>query len=661
MNGLSRALQLRHWPHSARTLAWLALVIVLALLPHLRHLPPWIPLFFVTATGWRLWIEVSAASLPPRWLRNLLALLLMALVVGNFRTLNGLEAGTALLSVMAGMKLLESRAQRDYTVVIFIAFFLLFAELLYEQTLMMLPYLLGCTLLSVSVLLQLHVSDRALTARQALGRAGRMLLQALPLTVLLFLLVPRLPGQFWVLPARGAASSGLSDEMSPGDVSNLTLSDEVAFRVQFQDAAPPNNKLYWRAIVLHDFDGRTWRRRRGALFGQQGIETLAPPYRYRMLLEPSNQPYIPALDVPLQSDLRRSYIGSDRQLASFMPVTQLTAVNVVSAADYRLDKQLPDTLRRIDTALPGALNPRARTLAQQWRNEAGDDAVYMRRLLQWFHTQSFYYTLEPPSLGVNAIDEFLFTTQKGFCEHYASALTFMLRAVHIPARVVTGYQGGEFNPISGYWVIRQADAHAWVEAWLPEQGWVRVDPTMAIAAERIERGLVVPTETGVQQTNEIKVANRGWLPGVQQRWDALNTFWKERIVNFDPEEQRAVLQRLGIANADWRALGLLLGAAFIAFFLGLMVYLGWQYRPARLAPETEVWRALLRKLEKQGVHHAPHEGPVDFLNRAAQLKPGIAGLLLKVRDAYVALRYAPDPAPQLLSHLKHLVNQLPVR
>lgn len=656
---LPAMLRISEWPESAKSLGALACVVLLALLPHVTHLPIWVPLCMIAATSWRLWIEVHAAALPNKWLRSGLALLALLVVGANFRSLNGLEAGTALLGMMAGMKLLESRSVRDYSILVFLALFLLFAELLYEKNMALLPYLLICTTLIVTCLLRLHDGGAQLSYGAALARSSRMLLQALPLAALLFLFVPRLPGQFWVLPSRGAATTGLSDEMSPGDVSDLSLSSDVAFRVEFQGEPPPTVQRYWRAVVLHDFDGRTWRRRRNEMFTPQKVITGSKPYRYRMLMEPSNQPWIPALDVPLQSDLRRSFITSDMQLITLMPVTNLIAVNVLAATDYRLGDRLSDTMFRIDTRLPGELNPRARELAAQLRADGGDEAGYVRAILNMFRQQAFYYTLEPPRLGVHTVDDFLFNTRRGFCEHFASAFTFLMRAGGVPARVVTGYQGGEINAVNNYLVVRQSDAHAWSEIWLNDRGWVRVDPTAAIAPQRVERGL----ESAIAESESVPgrtLKRSRWLYELRQNWDAVNTYWKSRIVNFDNADQQAVMSLLGVENADWRKLGIALLIAFIGFFLGMMAWLTWRYRPPRAEPAVEAFAALKRKLARAGVACAPYEGPVDFLTRAAGSLPTSSEKLHELRAVYVALRYGPKPSTQLLSQLRYLVNQLRV-
>jgi transglutaminase-like putative cysteine protease len=645
------------WPESAKSLGILCGMLLLALLPHLTHLPVWIPLCVLGAMAWRLWIEIHAGALPNKWLRSGLAFIALVSVLASFRSLNGLEAGTALLAMMAGMKLLESRQLRDYTILIFISLFLLFAELLYEQEIILLPYLLLCTVLTVTCLLRLHDGGAQLRFGEALRRSTRMLLQALPLAALLFVLVPRLPGQFWVLPSRDAATSGLSNEMSPGDISNLSLSSEVAFRAQFTGEIPPNSQRYWRALVLHDFDGRTWRHRQFESLSAQKVHHGERTYSYRMLMEPSNQRWIPVLDIPLQTNLRRSFLTSDLQLVAWQPVAQLIAVDVVAATEYQFGNTLTQTARRMDTRLQGELNPRSRTLAIKLFAASSDPATYVNTVLSLFREQEFFYTLEPPKLGVHTVDDFLFNTKRGFCEHFASTFTFMMRAAGIPARVVTGYLGGELNTINNYLVVRQSDAHAWSEVWLEGRGWVRIDPTAAVAPQRVERNL----DSAIDQSEFVPgrtLRRSTWLYQARQNWDAVNTFWKARIVNFDSDDQRDLLSKLGIKNPDWRTLGWGLLMTFICFFIAMILWLGWKYRPRQRDPVVQAYDALKHKLAKAGITAAAHEGPVDLLTRAAAAKPALATQLAELRDVYIALRYQPDAMPQQLTRLRHLVNQL---
>ncbi|MES1190311.1 MAG: DUF3488 and transglutaminase-like domain-containing protein [Steroidobacter sp.] len=652
----SISLRFNHWPESARELTFTTSAVLLALLPHVPHLPYWIPVIVIASLLWRIVVELRAAALPNKWLRNAIAITALMSVLITFHTLNGLEAGTALLSIMAGMKLLETRDHRDYTILIFIAFFLLFAELLYDQSMWMLPYMAISTLFTTATLMRLHDGGAQLTYRDALKRCTWMAIQAAPLAILLFIFFPRLQGQFWTLPSRSGATSGLSDTMSPGDVSRLSLSDDVAFRVEFKGAAPPEAQRYWRAIVLHDFDGRTWSRTRL----QPALPTVIPrsvAYDYRLLLEPSNQRWIPLLDAPLQWRLPHSIMLPDLQLRSAEPIAQLTAVEVQSATAYQLDQQLSSYARRMDTRLPHTTNPRSHELAQQMRQQAGDDATYINNVLRMFRQQHFYYTLEPPPLHANAVDDFLFNTRSGFCEHYASAFTVLMRAAGIPARVVTGYQGGEFNSLGNYLIVRQSDAHAWSEVWLDNKGWVRVDPTAAIAPDRVNMGLDSALSASEPVPGRL-LRQFHWINSMRLSWDALNTFWKDHIIEFNAMEQQLLLSKIGIDSNDWRSLGFGLVIIFIAFFVTLLAYLTWKFRSVAIDPVQREYLRLQNRLEKYQIVRQPHEGPYDFLARAAKLHPSGAMILKEIRDIYIALRYQPQPDQERLSRLRELVNAM---
>jgi transglutaminase-like putative cysteine protease len=649
------AIRFKHWPESARELTLSTAVVLLALAPHVPHLPFWIPLIVVGCLAWRVTLELHAAVLPNKWLRNFIAIAAMISVFVKFRTLNGLEAGTALLSVMAGMKLLETRDHRDYTILIFIAFFLLFAELLYDQSLWMIPFTGVTTLFCAATLMRLHDGGARLSYSDALKRCVRMGLQAAPLAILLFLFFPRLQGQFWALPSRGGATSGLSDSMSPGDVTHLSLSDDVAFRVEFTGTPPPPFNLYWRAIVLHGFDGRTWRRTREAP-SPPSVQPLGSIYEYRLLLEPTNQSWIPVLDVPLDWQLPRSAMSGDMQLVTAEPVSKVTAISVRSTIQYKFGEQLSTWARNTDLQLPERSNPRARELAQKLLSQAGDEKQYINTVLRMFNRENFSYTLEPSPLGLNAVDDFLFNTHNGFCEHYASAFTVLMRSAGIPARVVTGYQGGEFNGMGNYMIVRQADAHAWSEVWLKGEGWVRIDPTAAIAPERVNKGL----QSALSDAEPVpgRMLRRfEWLNSMRLGFDAVNTFWKKHIVQFDALKQQSLLANVGIDSTDWRTLGLTLVIIFVIFFLGLLVYLTWRYKPAPIDPAAREYLKLQHKLEALQIVRLPHEGPSDFLKRAATLQPARATQLKDISDAYVALRYSPRPEDDLFENLKKMINE----
>jgi transglutaminase-like putative cysteine protease len=644
-------------PVALRGLDGVLAALAVAAAAHLPNLPAWTLLLLVAAIAWRWTADRRGLALPPRWLRAAAAVAGLVVVLAAFRTVNGIEAGTAFLVLMAAVKLLETRAPRDLTVLVFIAWFLLYAALLRDQRLQLLPWLAAGSLLATAALLRVHAGTAGDSWRAVLHRATALTLQALPLAAALFLLFPRLPGPFWGLAAPSSARTGLSDEMTPGDVSDLSVSGEPAFRVRFAGAPPPPVQRYWRGPVLHEFDGRSWRRPRGQAFPAQAVSFSGAPVDYQITLEPHDRNWILALDLPGEWPEQEAYRAYDFTLLSPRPLTDVASFRLRSYPGYRAGTELPKSMRNKDTQLPPSGNPGAVALGRELLARYREPGEIARAMLRLFRNQAFVYTLEPPRLGEDAVDEFLFTTRKGFCEHYASAFTVVMRAAGVPARVVTGYQGGEFNPIGGYLLVRQSDAHAWSEIWLVDRGWVRVDPTAAVAPERIERGLVNAVGVDEPAPGRFRQESELWLQ-VTLTWDVVNDFWNERVVRFNAARQFGLLERLGVDDPDWRALGLGLAASLAAFFAGLSAYLAWKHRgperdwPARLHAETA------RRLRRRGLVPGRAEGPIAFLDRAAAACPDLAGDLGRIRDLYAGLRYGPRPGTGDLSRFKHLVNRL---
>jgi protein-glutamine gamma-glutamyltransferase len=642
-------------------LVWVTGALALAVAPHLTHLTPWVVMLAAVSAAWRLTVEVKHWALPPKWVRILVAFGALLGVLVTYRTLNGVEAGTALLVVMAGMKLLETRSVRDLTVIVFLSYFALFAAFLYEQQLLYLPYMLATAWLLTVTLMRIHESTATLRVREASRITGKMLLQALPLAVLLFLFFPRLPGQFWAVPARSQAATGVSDEMSPGDISDLSISGKIAFRVRFQGDAPPPRERYWRGPVLHDFDGRTWRGGQ-ALFMPQVVTPSGRSYTYRLTLEPHQQRWVFALDAATGWPARRTMRTADLQLvtARRFPVSTLTSFDLTSSTTYRVESPLPVAMLKSDLRLPPERNPRSVALARELRARAGGDREFIRAVLAKFREEEYFYTLEPPRLERDSVDDFLFNTRRGFCEHFASAFTVLARAAGIPARIVAGYQGGEFNPMGGYYVVRQSDAHAWAEVWLEGDGWVRVDPTAAVAPERIESGSLELALSEDEAAAARFMRQNEFLTSLRFAWDAANTFWNDQIVEFGEVQQRWLLKRLDVDDLRWEHLGVALFLALVGFFIAMSAYLAWRFRPRRRDPVVQAWHALRNKLGAKQLAHQPHEGPVDYLTRVARARPELASELADIRRLYVSLRYGPAPLTSELSRLKFLVNQLRV-
>jgi protein-glutamine gamma-glutamyltransferase len=637
-------------------MVWVIAGLALATVPHVGHIAIWTMLIAAVATALRMTIEVKRWALPPKWVNTGIAFIALLGVLASYRTLNGIDAGTSLLIVMAGMKLLETRSVRDLTVVVFLCYFALFAAFLYDQNMVALPYMLFTAGLLTMTLMRIHQTE-SMPIREAAATTGKMFLQALPLAVLLFLFFPRIPGQFWAVPAREKALSGLSEEMTPGDVSELTLSGDTAFRVRFEGEPPPPRERYWRGPVMHMFDGRTWRYA-GTSRVPQEVASSGSTYRYRISLEPQRRNWIFALDMVTGWDTSRAERAEDFQLsARQQQISVLTSFDLESTPTYVTTSERRNDLRRLDTYIPRNRNTRTIELARQMRESAGSDEAFIQSVLTKFGSEEFYYTLQPPALALNAVDDFLFNTRRGFCEHFASAFTVMARSVGIPARIVTGYQGGEFNPIGGYFIVRQSDAHAWSEVWLEGQGWQRIDPTAAIAPERIERGLdaAISAEEDVPGRD---LRQSALLSKIRLAWDAANTFWNDQVVEFGESQQQWLLELFNIKDPRWEYLGVGLVVGLVGFFLILSAYLTWRFKPRSRDPVAHVYEQLCRKLAKLGVPRQPHEGPNDYVARAAQARPELATQLAEVLGVYVSLRYGPTPLPTQFSRLKFLVNQL---
>jgi transglutaminase-like putative cysteine protease len=622
-------------------LAWTTAALVGGMLLHVDRVPFWVTGAALLCVGWRLAAEVRAIRLPRRLPKIAVAMMLIVAVLMQFHTLNGLSAGTALLVVMGAIKLLETFARRDRYVVIGSTVFLLLAACLDRQELTRAPlYLLEawicCTALAVVAQEGTSLSNRA-----AGMLAARSLALAAPLAVLMFLFFPRMVGAFWTLPQADSAVTGLSDSMSPGGISDLSVSDDPAFRVRFLDGEPPPpQERYWRGPVLHEFDGYTWKR--GASFYRQAIlqhEGIA--YRYRVTMEPTSQRWWFALDTVAEYPTRRAYLTFDHQLLANDPISRPTTFEAVSYT-RNTTAGPPSTLaRRDDTKLPQGRNPRAVQLAREMRAAVANDAEFVQAVLEMFRRGGFEYTLTPPKLDLDSVDDFVFNTKRGFCGHYASAFVTMMRAAGVPSRVVTGYQGGEWNPVREYFLVRQSDAHAWAEVWLDGRGWTRVDPTAVVAPERLRRGVFDLMPQAMSAAQRL-MRDLPWIAGVRMRWDAVNDWWNERVVRFDLATQMNLLKWLGFESPDWRPLGWLFAAALVGWLMFVAWHVGKALRTTPMDRLARAYTRLCAKLAKAGAPRAGHEGPLAYADTVAARRPDLAGPVRALLSRYAELRYGRD-------------------
>ncbi|MBI5659464.1 MAG: DUF3488 domain-containing transglutaminase family protein [Nitrosomonadales bacterium] len=625
--------------------------ILMVAAPHAGHLLLWVSALCAVLLGWRAYLAYSGAPLPPRWLLLAITLGGVGGILISFHTLFGREAGVTLLVLLAALKLLELRAARDATIVIYLACFIVVTHFFYSQTIPGALYMLAT--LTAIVTTWLHLQHGALPLNTRLRMAVLLLLQAIPLTLVLFILFPRVQGPLWGLPQDAYASSGLDDKMSPGSLSRLSLSDAVAFRVTFGGKPPLREQMYWRGPVLWEFDGHTWTPGRTARTKPPQLDNPGSPSDYTVTLEPHNKPWLFALEMPARISIPAE-LTYDFQLHRKSAVNARLRYDARSHLEYRANaEEEPRQLRRA-LSVPGGFNPRARQLAAAWRARFTDDGAVARAALAYFNREKFRYTLEPPLLGANSVDDFLFGTREGFCEHYASAFVFLMRAAGVPARVVTGYQGGEFNDLGGYTIVRQSDAHAWAEVWLRGRGWVRVDPTAAIAPARVQSGLAA----SLPDSAALPFFERNpspWLRSLRFNLDALANRWNQWVLGYDAERQFAFLTRMGMEAVTWQkmALNLLGGVALVVALLAAILLRRLVVRNTDAA--QRLYLKFCRKLARAGVVRGAHEGAQDFASRAARMKPRAAPAIADITARYIALRYGRQADGMALPALRRAV------
>ncbi len=612
---------------------WLFASALVTIAPHVLHQAYWLSALAGLLMFWAIRLWWKDERLPGRWVLFLLVIVGCSGILIEFRSLFGRDAGVAMLVVFMAMKLLELKSQRDAVVVVVLGYFLLLTHYFYSQSIPTGLWLLFALWLVTATLIRLH-GGPASTTRASLRYAASLCLQAIPFMLVLYLLFPRISGPLWGLPSDAhAGMTGLSDTMSPGSISRLAQSADIAFRARFSTTPPAKQKLYWRGPVMEQFDGTTWRLHDNRRTSPQ-LETLSAPFRYVMTLEPHNQRWILALDAPVQlpEGLNASNVLAVTQR---LPVTERRRYELAASLDYRFNvDEDPRALSR-NLALPPGVNPQARALAERWRNSDHRPSAIIGQAQALFAAE-FTYTLQPPLLGQNGIDEFLFKTRRGFCEHYAGAFVFLMRAAGIPARVVSGYQGGEFNPLDGYLVIRQSDAHAWAEVWLEGQGWVRVDPTASVSPTRIETGIADALPFG-EPLPALVQWRADWLRTLRYRWEAVNNAWNQHILGYDPQRQRELLSRLGLPETDWRSLATVLGIACSLLVAAMTAWTLYQ-RPA-IDPARRLWLTALSQLARRQVDCAPWETPMAVAQRVREQRPELAETFQNVVDAYLQARY----------------------
>ena len=646
-------------PIRRRQLLLAAGLLFLSALPHWWHLRPPVMLAFLVLLTARLLFWPRPAKAPPGILRLLLVLLALALVIHQAGLTESRLFGVALLVAMSGLKLLEMKSRRELYLLAFLGLFLLASQFLFSNALLLTLWVLLVATGWIAFLVEINTPSGAGERPSAVATAALLMVGGVPVMLLLFVLFPRLDGPLWSLQLKGAtAITGVSDQIAMGTIASLGQSEAVAFRVRFDGEPPPESQRYWRGMVLWHTDGRRWWRQPAP-----AMQSPPPPHPeglgYEVTMEPSGQPWLFPLDRVVSAE-RPLRLDDDATLQATAPIEQRFTFRATSLPPP-LHEALDERARRLGLELPARVSPRVRALAQRWRRQAADDAQVVQLALAHFRRQPFVYTLQPPLLRGDPVDGFLFETRKGFCEHYATSFVLLMRLAGIPARVVVGYQGGEINPVAGHLVVRQSDAHAWAEVWLAGRGWTRVDPTAAVAPERVERGIEPqPAPVGAPARFRVEV-DVGLLQRVARRigWyrDSLQLAWHYWVVGYDRQRQASLLDRMGLSRLQGYRLAIV--AVLGALAAGtLFFYLGMVLGRRRRDPLPAAWRRFRRKLARQGLTLPTTTGPLDSARAAMRRFPARAGEIKRIVDLYVALRYGEQHQPEKLRELRRRVARL---
>ena len=663
-------------PRDSRDTLFLLFVISWVLLPQVGHLPLWCSVMAASALLYRAYLAWHTQPLPSKWLLRGVLVLTVGATLMTHKTLLGREAGVTLVVVLLALKTLELRAKRDAFVVFFLSFFLMLTNFFYSQSLLTASAMLVALMGLLTALVNAHKPVGKPPLLQSAQTAGTMALWGAPIMVLLFVLFPRM-APLWGIPSDGMSGrSGLSSSMEVGAIATLALDDSIALLVRFNGATPKQSDLYFRGPVLADFDGKSWTTldskmpRRLQLSADLRVQ--GAPVAYQVTMKPSNHPWLLTLDgTPEQPRLTGSETSMSRELQwlTDRPITDLVRYTVQSYTDFTHGPLIYQLGLQDYLNLPPGFNPRTLQWAAELRAKVGgiEDAnvKLVEKVMDQLRTGGYTYTLDPGLYGSNSADEFWFDRKLGFCEHIASSFVILMRALDIPARVVTGYQGGERNAVDGYWVVRQSDAHAWTEVWLSGRGWVRVDPTSAVSPGRTGTFQRLQREPSAMGAALLGSVNAQFALNLRAYWDAANNSWNQWVLNYTQGQQLKLLQNLGFESPSWEDLiSVLIGVVIMTSLAGAL----WSYWERH---QRDPWLDLLGKamarLSQAGIQITSNSPPRRVAEQLVQQLgpnhpslPALQDWLLKLE----AMRYAPAPdhgptSAASLSALRRTFRKLP--
>ena len=604
---------------------------------HFGNLPLWVNAIVILSLIWRCLQNLGYLGRVNNWFLIPLVLFGGVGVFAEFWTIVGRDAGLALLTVMTSFKILESRTHRDLLILIFLCYFLIATHFLFSQGIFIAVLMLITLIVITATLITLNQRNNEVSIKQRLKSSMRLVSLSVPLMLILFVLVPRIPGPLWgITNEQRGGITGLSDHMSPGEISNLITSNEVAFRVDFDGALPQQHELYWRGPVMVKFNGRRWYQKPRRRNQQLQINSLDVSTSYTVTLEPNGAYWLLALDMPTEV-VDKSVMTREYQLVSTKKINDLRRYSMASSLSYQIG--LNEDPEYLQEALfyPLDSNPRTIAYGKQLAAQFDSREAIVNQVLTMFRQQEYTYTLQPPLLRGDVVDEFLFETRRGFCEHFAGSFALLMRAAGIPARIVTGYQGGEYNSVGNYLIVRQSDAHAWTEIWLQDKGWIRIDPTAAVSPLRIEQG--IDNALG-DETASFRIQNRNPLFGnLLYNWDNLQHSWNDWVINYDDRKQRLFLQKLdvGIENAGDMIIALVI---LLSSFSGLFWIISWyRERPPKPEQYEILFRRFTAKMARHGYVHKESEDSRQYVNRIAVPDQQQSALIGQFIELYNRIKY----------------------
>jgi transglutaminase-like putative cysteine protease len=656
----------------------MAAALLFTLPPFFDSLAVWVPWLFLLSLALKFWMEPKGYRLRSIVLKLMLVATAVTTAFISYGSARSLEAGISLLVVLMSLKILEAHTARELRVMVLIGWMLCLCGFCLSQDFATALCLLVAFALLVVALVQFHRGASPGAVWPPVATTCKLLLQALPLVVFFFLLFPRINAgfRFELRPFR-SANTGFSDRLAPGSIAALANSSEIAFRAEFPGSSTrPSGPMYWRGVVMWDCNGMEWRAPYApqpksssstletASSGRLAIPSAnAKETQQRITLPPNGARWMFALDRPINA-VPRAMLARGDYLYSSEPIRKARRYDVTSS-EFSANEITPRE-RAEALEVPASISPAVRDLARSWALQNRDSRGVVSSALQFFRTQGFSYSLTPGEYA--DLDEFLFRRRVGFCEHYATSFATLMRLARVPARVVVGYLGGEYNDLGHFFLVRQADTHAWCEVWLPESGWTRVDPTSAVAPGRASLDLTSFLETriasdqmGVRSNSLIaRLLRSGVFTDIRFLWQTVSYEWDTRFLAFDADVQDVLLTSMGIAS---RGTVFLVVEILLVVIALLASYFAWmQVRTrARLDRVKALYEYFCRKTARLGVPRDPCEGPLDFARRAAQSLPNESNSIRRIADTYVLLRYAPQPVEGMLDRFAKEVTAFGAR